>query len=202
MAVILRNSSFLCSRFCLGYGAFPLLCPAPNQAMNDHDNSSSHNRPSEGVDDTQRRALRIAELEQQSGIDQAMIERLVRGFYERIQQDALLGPIFAAKITDWEPHLQRMFAFWSSVTLATGSYSGQPMAKHMHLPIDARHFDRWLSLFNRTARELCPPTAAEVFMERAHRIAMSLEMGRAYAHGKIMGRDTRFIDPSLQVESA
>jgi len=60
-----------------------------------------------------------------------MIERVVRTFYERVRADALLAPIFAAKIDDWEPHLQRMFALWSSVALMSGRCHGQPMAKHM-----------------------------------------------------------------------
>ena len=60
-----------------------------------------------------RRAQVIAGIAGRTGIDEAMIERLVRGFYARIREDELLGPIFAARIADWEPHLQRMFAFWS-----------------------------------------------------------------------------------------
>lgn len=91
----------------------------------------------------------------------------------------MLGPVFAERITDWEPHLQRMFAFWSSVALQTGRYHGRPMQKHAPLPVDARHFDRWLQLFEETARELCAPPAADLFIERAHNIAASLEMGVA-----------------------
>ena len=78
------------------------------------------------------------------GIDEAMIQRLVRGFYAEVRQDELLGPIFAAQIVEWEPHLQQICAFWSSVLLKTGRYHGQPMLRHLPLPIDARHFDRWL----------------------------------------------------------
>jgi truncated hemoglobin YjbI len=110
-----------------------------------------------------RRAAITAQIQADTAIDEAMIERLVRGFYARIRDDAVLGPIFAAKIDDWEPHLQKMCAFWSSVALMSGRYHGQPMAKHLPLPIDARHFDRWLALFNETARDLCrnrPVTAA------------------------------------------
>ena len=83
-----------------------------------------------------------AEIATRTGIDDVMIDRLVRGFYARARDDELLGPIFAARIADWEPHLQRMCAFWSSVALLTGRYHGQPMPLHMPLPIDARHFDR------------------------------------------------------------
>ena len=41
----------------------------------------------------------------------------------------------------------QMCAFWSSVALMTGRYHGTPMAKHLPLPVDAGHFDRWLELF-------------------------------------------------------
>ena len=47
----------------------------------------------------------------------------------------------------------------------TGRYHGQPMKKHLPLSVDARHFDRWLDLFEATARELCPPKAAEHFVD-------------------------------------
>ena len=68
----------------------------------------------------QRRAAITAELVERTGIDEAMIERLVRAFYGRIRRDPLLAPVFAERIDDWEPHLQRMCAFWSSVALLTG----------------------------------------------------------------------------------
>jgi hemoglobin len=110
-----------------------------------------------------RRATITSQIQAETGIDEAMIERLVRSFYARVREDAILGPIFAAKIEEWEPHLQKMFAFWSSVALMTGRYHGQPMARHLPLPIDARHFDRWLVLFAQTAREVCPQMAAERF---------------------------------------
>jgi hemoglobin len=142
-----------------------------------------------------RRGQVSAAIAGRTGIDEAMIERLVRGFYVRIREDELLGPIFAARIQDWEPHLQRMFAFWSSVALMSGRYHGQPMRVHLPLPVDAVHFDRWLSLFEATARELCPPAAAEHFIERAHRIAESLELGLAVHHGVMLGRDERFRRP-------
>jgi hemoglobin len=118
-------------------------------------------------------------------IDEPMIERLVRAFYDRIRNDCVLGPIFAARVSDWEPHLQRMFAFWSSVTLRTGRYGGQPMAKHLPLPIDTAHFDRWLALFEDTAQAQCPPAAASRFIDHARRIAASLEMGVAAQRGEI-----------------
>ena len=127
-----------------------------------------------------------------TGITEAMIERLVRGFYAKVRADAVLAPVFEARIHDWEPHLQRMCAFWSSVALMSGRYHGTPMAKHMPLPVDAGHFDRWLSLFETSARELCPPKAATHFVELARRIAASLELGIAGAQGVMLGNGERF----------
>jgi hemoglobin len=134
-----------------------------------------------------------ADIAARTGIDDAMIERLVRGFYERVRADGLIGPVFAAHITDWEPHLKRMCEFWSSVALLTGRYHGQPMPKHTPLPINARHFDRWLALFAETANALCPPAAAAHFVERARRIAESLEMGVAARHGVLLAKGERFL---------
>ena len=76
-----------------------------------------------------------------------------------------------------------MCAFWSSVALMSGRYHGTPMVKHMPLPVDAGHFDRWLELFEITANEICPPVAAAHFVERARRIAASLELGVAGGRG-------------------
>lgn len=139
-----------------------------------------------------RRAQAVGEIAERTGIDEAMIQTLVHRFYEGIQADALLGPIFAARIADWTPHLERMCAFWSSVALMSGRYSGQPMRSHLPLPIDATHFDRWLALFEATARETCPPAAAAHFIDRARRIAESLELGIAGSQGVLLQRNQRF----------
>lgn len=140
----------------------------------------------------ERREAITAEIAARTGIDEPMIERLVRGFYAKVRKDPLLSPVFEARIRDWEPHLQRMFAFWSSVALMSGRYHGSPMARHLPLPIDAAHFDRWLALFHETAREVCPPDAEAHFVERARRIAESLELGIAGQHGVLLGKGERF----------
>jgi hemoglobin len=139
-----------------------------------------------------RRDASVAKAQAETGIDEAMIERLVRGFYARVRSDPILGPMFAERISDWEPHLQQMFAFWSSLTLLSGRYHGQPMAKHLPLPVDAEHFDRWLALFEQTARDLCPPAAADLFIERARRVAESLELGIACSNGVLLRKGERY----------
>src|SRR5215469_17153639 len=124
-----------------------------------------------------------------------MIERLVRTFYGAVRTDELIGPVFAERIANWEPHIQRMCEFWSSVALMSGRYHGAPMIKHLPLRVDFRHFDRWLALFERTAHEVCPPAAAAHFIERAQRIAQSLEMGIAAGNGILLTRGQRLVRP-------
>lgn len=142
----------------------------------------------------QRRTEAIAAIVERTGIDEPLIDRLVRRFYDRVRADPLLGPVFDARIVEWEPHLQRMTRFWSSVALMSGCYHGQPMALHAPLPIDASHFDRWLEIFEATARETCAPAAAEHFIERARRIAQSLELGIAAARGVTLAAGERYHD--------
>lgn len=143
-----------------------------------------------------RREAAVQRLRDETGIDEAMIDALVEDFYARVRDDALIGPIFADRITDWAPHLAEMKLFWSSVALSTGVYQGRPMPKHLPLPIDARHFDRWLELFAETAHALCPPIASDHFIERARRIAESLELGVANASGVLLAKGERFVRPT------
>ena len=107
--------------------------------------------------------LIVADIVARTGIDEAMIERLVRAFYARARHDPLVGPVFASKVSDWEGHIEKMCAFWSSVGLMSGRYHGQPMVAHLPLPIDTPHFDRWLEIFADTAQEVCPAPAAMHF---------------------------------------
>ena len=141
----------------------------------------------------ERRKAATDRLRAETGIDEAMIDRLVETFYGNVRDDALIGPIFAARVEDWAPHLVQMKLFWSSVSLSTGVYQGRPMPKHLPLPIDATHFDRWLALFEATTREVCPPVAAAHFMERARRIAESLELGVANANNVLLGPGERYM---------
>ena len=116
------------------------------------------------------REEKIAHKKKVTGIDETMIDRLVRTFYEKIQIDPVLGPIFNEHISDWEPHLLKMIDFWSSATLKSGKYNGNPMIIHNPMPIDSRFFDHWLELFCATAVETCPPQAAAIFKEKSKMI--------------------------------
>ncbi len=131
------------------------------------------------------------------GVHEAMIAELVGTFYERVRRDPLLAPIFDEAVEDWGVHLGRMRDFWSSVTLMSGRYKGKPIPAHAKLPgIGAAHFSRWLGLFRDTARDVCPPQAAALFVDRAERIADSLQLGIAFhrqsagSHGSLAGEES------------
>jgi hemoglobin len=131
-----------------------------------------------------RREQLVAGIVERTGVTEAVIAELVATFYGRVREDPLLAPAFAT-VKDWDAHLSRLCAFWSSVALMSGRYHGQPMVAHQHLQVEAGHFDRWLTLFERTATEVCSPVAAAHFIERARRIADSIEMGLATRRGEI-----------------
>lgn len=125
---------------------------------------------------------RRAEIQRRAhaiGIDETYISRLVDEFYRRVRSDTVLGPIFEQAIADrWDHHLPRMKSFWASVALNAGTYSGQPVPAHKKLTnVQKAHFQHWLSLFRRTLEDTAPsPEAVDYFMERAERIAESLQL--------------------------
>ncbi|MBA4765548.1 MAG: group III truncated hemoglobin [Erythrobacter sp.] len=123
------------------------------------------------------------------GIDAAFIDHLVETFYARIRGDALLGPIFAERISDWPSHLARMKAFWRSVLHNSGEFSGNPMLKHLAIPgLELRHFERWLQLFYETLSEIeSHHSATQLVGARARMIADSLLTGIAMKRDGLTG---------------
>ena len=120
------------------------------------------------------------------------IRKLVDRFYSKVRADKDLAPVFIAAIgTDnaaWGPHLQKMYAFWSSVMLTSGRYHGNPLQKHRDLPaFDSVLFDRWLELFAETAAELHDGAVAALYIEKSHRIAESLKLGLYFKPGEVKG---------------
>lgn len=120
-----------------------------------------------------------------AGITEPMIRTLVHTFYARVRTEPLLGPVFNRVVENWDDHLDTLCRFWSSVALMTGGYKGTPMKVHAEIPdITPAHFERWLTLFQLTAAETCPPDAAAFFLDRANRIAESLQLGIALHRGE------------------
>ena len=135
----------------------------------------------------ERRAEATRRLMEATGLDDAILERLVRAFYARARRDPEIGAKFDG-VHDWEDHIARITTFWSSVALMTGRYHGQPLPPHVKLDLHGPHFHRWLALFEETARETCPAQAVDYLMDKARRIAASLEMGVGVARGELPAR--------------
>lgn len=88
---------------------------------------------------------------------------LLKYFYADVRQHAEIGPIFAAHITDWPAHLEKIADFWSGVTGGPMNYRGAMPMKHMPLGLKETHFQAWLDLWCRHCQtRLAPPEAAEL----------------------------------------
>lgn len=99
------------------------------------------------------------------------ITLLVNAFYDKIRKDDLLAPVFNTIIKDWEPHLEKMVQFWSTLLLYTRTYKGDPLPSHLPLKVEKVHFDRWLFLFDETIDELFIGEIAANAKKRAFSIA-------------------------------
>lgn len=127
-------------------------------------------------------------------LDEAMIHSVVHGFYDEIRRDDLLGPIFDRIIEHqaWPVHLGKMCDFWSATLLRTERYHGRPLPPHLAIPeLDEAHFRRWLTLFKMTVERQCPEPVADLFLDRAVRIAHSFRLAIAFQKGQ----DTTLIAP-------
>jgi len=117
-------------------------------------------------------------LELRAQLSDEQIARLVHAFYDRVQHEPLLGPVFAARIAahGWPAHLDKMTRFWSTILRGTDRYHGDPMAAHRALPdVTAEHFERWLALFREVADEVVPGVLADSIVQRATRMGAALQ---------------------------
>ncbi|MGM0506627.1 MAG: group III truncated hemoglobin [Bacteroidota bacterium] len=110
------------------------------------------------------------------------IRTLVYTFYDRIQDEERLGPIFneVAKV-DWDHHLPRMVDFWSNLIFQTRRFRGRPMQKHFPLPIRKSDFPRWVNLFHKTVDDLFAGERAEHAKRMASQIASTFAVRMAMA---------------------
>lgn len=103
-------------------------------------------------------------------VTEATIRELVSGFYARVRRDPTLGPVFAKAIADdaWPTHLEKMYAFWSSVMLTSGRYKGNPVRTHHEVVgIMPPMFGNWLDMFEETTAHLFIPEIADRFARAA-----------------------------------
>ena len=76
------------------------------------------------------------------------IQFLVDQFYEAVQQDPFIGPIFNSRLAGrWEMHHKKLYRFWHTILLRRPDYFGDPVPMHFSLNINESHFDYWLTLW-------------------------------------------------------
>ena len=109
------------------------------------------------------------------------IELLVDTFYEKVLKDETIGYIFSevAKI-DLAKHMPLMHDFWETTLFHKAIYKGNPMKVHLDLnikiPLNKRHFDQWLWMFNETVDELFYGEKADLAKTRALSIATVMQI--------------------------
>jgi hemoglobin len=110
-----------------------------------------------------------------SGIDDIKI--FVDDFYLKVKDDELLSPIFNFRLSShWDPHLEKMYAFWNAALFAEKGYNGNPFMKHATMELRPEHFERWLGMFNATVDDHFSGPVADDAKNRA------LTMATMFSH--------------------
>ncbi|SMX48902.1 group III truncated hemoglobin [Maliponia aquimaris] len=111
-------------------------------------------------------------------VTEAQIDRVVSQFYTRARAHPALGPIFAAHVSDWPTHEEKIGRFWRNALLLQRCYDGNPMQVHLAAGnIGAAHFPVWLSLFDAVLERELPEPLAQAWSALAHRIGRGLSYG-------------------------
>lgn len=108
------------------------------------------------------------------------IELLLTTFYEKVKKDDTIGFIFndVAKV-NWEHHIPIICDFWETLLLDTSSYTKNAMQVHYTLnrkiPLEEKHFQRWLQLFSETVDDLFSGAIAGQAKSKARSIASLMQ---------------------------
>lgn len=100
------------------------------------------------------------------------VKLMVNSFYQMVQKDDFLGPIFNERLEGrWPEHLEKMYRFWETILLDNHSYYGSPFAPHAKMPVEKAHFDHWIKLFHTNMDNLFQGSVAEEAKSRAQKMA-------------------------------
>lgn len=108
------------------------------------------------------------------------IELLLNSFYEKVRKDDTIGFIFndIAKV-NWEHHIPIICDFWETLLLGASSYTKNAMQVHYTLnrivPLEEKHFQRWLQLFSETVDDLFSGDIAIQAKSKARSIASLMQ---------------------------
>lgn len=101
------------------------------------------------------------------------VELLVDSFYTRVLKDESLAPFFSS--LNFDHHLPKMVHFWSFVLLDEPGYTTDVTKTHINMPLQKKHFDRWIQLFNETTDQLFIGSNADKAKQRAFLIRWTIE---------------------------
>ncbi len=109
------------------------------------------------------------------------IQLIVTAFYEKVQEDSVLGPIFTKFSMDWGTHIELLTTFWESslfpVRNSNSKYYGNPLATHIEVDkatyasITERHFGIWLNLWFQTLDAYFEGDITEKAKQRARKMS-------------------------------
>jgi hemoglobin len=124
--------------------------------------------------------------------DRGDVEALLRRFYGQVLVDDILAEPFAEiRLNGLESHLPVMCDFWQTVLFRAGLYGGSALRAHQPVhdrhALSARHFLRWLTLWNSTVDQMYQGPVAEHAKVQATRIARAM-------HRRLTGNDTDELD--------
>lgn len=106
------------------------------------------------------------------------IERVVTAFYARVRVHPVLGPVFAAHVSNWPEHEAKIARFWANTILHERGYDGNPLQVHRAARnVRPGMFEPWLALFDAVLREELSAQQAQAWSALAHRIGRSLRAG-------------------------
>lgn len=100
---------------------------------------------------------------------------LVDKFYEQVLADDLIGVFFNEVVKlRVDIHIPVLHDFWATILLGERSYKANAMLKHIQLnqkkAIEPKHFERWLSLWEKTVNEFFTGEKASLAIQRAKQI--------------------------------
>jgi hemoglobin len=124
--------------------------------------------------------------------DREDVEVLLRRFYTRVfDDDVLAAPFSELRMQGLESHLPVMCDFWETVLFRAGLYRGNALVVHRQLdtrhPLYAKHFARWLTIWEATVDEMYAGPAAARAKLQAGRIAKAM-------HRRLRGTDADELD--------
>jgi hemoglobin len=127
------------------------------------------------------------------------VEALLRRFYGEVLMDELLAqPFTMIRRKGLESHLPVMCDFWETVLFRAGRYQRSALRAHQDVhdrhTLTARHFLRWLTLWNSTVDQMFDGPVAGHAKIQAARIARAM-------HRRLTGIDSEELDALIDRRS-